>query len=118
MVYADALEQRGDPRSEYVRLESRFATLSRELATTEAALESSWVATVRRRYGVELVGTGPNRIVTIRAIRQVLGNGLYEAKQIIDRLDDASYSIASDLPLARAVDIRVLFGDAVTRLVS
>jgi uncharacterized protein (TIGR02996 family) len=118
MVYADALEQRGDPRSEYVRLEARFATLSRELAAREATLDAGWLAMVRRRYGVELVGAGPNQIVTIRAIRQVLGSGLYDAKRIMHGLDGAAYPIAADLPLARAVDIRVLFGNAVTQLVT
>lgn len=113
MVYADALEQRGDPRSEYVRLEARFVALSAALAG--AGVDGGWIAMVRRRYGVELAGAGPNLIATIRAVRQVLGVGLYEAKRIVETLD-RSHPIAADLPLERAVDVRVLFGDAETRL--
>jgi uncharacterized protein (TIGR02996 family) len=54
LVYADWLEERGDPRAEYLRLE---VELERQLARSqelEARLDPHWVRRVGRRRGGEI----------------------------------------------------------------
>ncbi len=83
-VYADWLEERGDPRGEYLRLEmllrggpARF----RELAD---ALDEPWLRAVTRHYRVVLVGVGSQMIMTIKVVRELTGMGLRDAKILVD----------------------------------
>jgi len=69
---ADWLEERGDPRGEYLRL---------ELAPV---IDENWLETVARRYDVQLREPGPNKIAVIKEVRAITGRGLKDAKDIVD----------------------------------
>ncbi|MGL4551008.1 MAG: ribosomal protein L7/L12 [Gemmataceae bacterium] len=78
-VYADWLEERGDPRAEYLRA---------ELAADEAALrrlrvEEEWAFRAGRRWDVVLRAYPPAlKIPVIKAIRESRHLGLMEAKKL------------------------------------
>jgi uncharacterized protein (TIGR02996 family) len=48
LVYADWLEERGDIRAEYLRLECQLSQIALRLAEIQAGLEPAWLADVRR----------------------------------------------------------------------
>ena len=53
LVYADWLEERGDPRGEYLRLEQQLAQLLPRLAQLQSQIDPTWLAAVRRRTEAE-----------------------------------------------------------------
>jgi len=111
-VYADWLEQRGDPRGEYVRLEALQYTLPRRLAELEATLDPAWLATVGRRYRVVLVKLTSNKIGIIKIVRGVTGFGLRDAMHLVESASERSPAvIAEDLDRAAADRVLQSFGE-------
>jgi uncharacterized protein (TIGR02996 family) len=96
-VYADWLEERGDPRAEYLRKEievagvaldgSRWPEVAGWLRDHVAAHDPAWVAAACPRYDVWLEGySHVKKIATIKAIRDLTGMGLAEAKNFSESL--------------------------------
>lgn len=83
-VYADWLEQRGDPRGEYVRLEQQLVRIPARLATLAESLPADWLDAIGRRYDIVLTASGTSKIMTIVALRSVTGLGLADAKDLVD----------------------------------
>jgi uncharacterized protein (TIGR02996 family) len=111
IVYADWLEQRGDPRGEYLRLEALQYRIPGRLAELEPMLEPAWLASVGRRYEVVLAEEPVNKITCIKVVREVTGRGLREAKDMVDAVRPGRPSvIASDLDRAAAERIVAAFG--------
>jgi uncharacterized protein (TIGR02996 family) len=111
-VYADWLEQRGDPRGEYVRLEALQYTLPRRLAELEATLDPAWLVTVGRRYRVVLVKLPANKIGIIKIVRGVTGFGLSDAMQLVESASERRPAvIAEDLDRAAADRVLRSFGE-------
>jgi uncharacterized protein (TIGR02996 family) len=48
LVYADWLDEQGDSRGEYLRLEHQLAQTAQRLAQLQSQLEPAWLAAVRR----------------------------------------------------------------------
>lgn len=84
-VYADWLDERGDPRGEYLRLELLQHELPARMAALAAALDEAWLAQVVRTCDLELVASGDRKISVIKSIREVTGLGLKDSKDIADR---------------------------------
>jgi uncharacterized protein (TIGR02996 family) len=82
-VYADWLEQRGDPRGEYLRLEAELARILHRMPALVELIDPLWVRTVSRRYAVRLNRMG-DKIATIKTVRQVTGCGLREAVDMVE----------------------------------
>jgi uncharacterized protein (TIGR02996 family) len=112
-VYADWLEEGGDVRAEYLRLEHLLRTIPRRLAQLREQLDPSWVASVSRSLCVVLVAYQPQRkIQTIKVIRDVTGLGLADAKNVSER--PLPKTIKGDLTLDEANRIADLFKDIAT----
>jgi uncharacterized protein (TIGR02996 family) len=88
LVYADWLEEQGDPKGEYLRLGCRLAELRR-------TIDPAWLAAVREsRFQVEEIPLRSGRAVSLRALRQFqVYEGLLEGlpttqlnQQIIEQL--------------------------------
>jgi len=85
LVYADWLEERGDVRGEYLRLEHQLEQISLRLAQLRAQIDPAWLATVSKRCQVVLVSFSPqDKISVIRLVREVTGLGLKEAKDLVE----------------------------------
>ncbi|HEU0033015.1 MAG TPA: ribosomal protein L7/L12 [Kofleriaceae bacterium] len=84
LVYADLLEQRGDPRGEYLRLELELARIPTRLDELARQIDPAWLAQVQRRYTLYLTRVGSSLIGTIKEVREVTGIGLKEAKDLVD----------------------------------
>ena len=67
LVYADWLEERADPRGEYLRLEVEARPIPTRLTELYRRLPAEWLAAVGRRFCVVLCGTTPNKIQAINA---------------------------------------------------
>jgi uncharacterized protein (TIGR02996 family) len=92
LVYADWLEEHGDDRrARYLRAELELAGLSEqapeyagreaELLALRGTIDAGWLARAGMRYDVCLLGYGPaKKIATIKALRELTGSGLLEAK--------------------------------------
>jgi uncharacterized protein (TIGR02996 family) len=83
-VYADWLEQRGDERGEYLRLEAQLHSIPMRLAVLRPTIDRTWLEQIERRFDVVLVTTGENKIGVIKAVREVSGIGLRDAKDLVD----------------------------------
>jgi uncharacterized protein (TIGR02996 family) len=88
LVYADWLEEHGDPKGEYLRVSCRLAEL-------RGTIDPAWLAAVREgRFQVEEICLRSGRAVSLRALRQFrVYEGLLEGlpttqlnQQIIDEL--------------------------------
>src|SRR5262245_32841082 len=53
LIYADWLDERGDVRAEYLRLEHQLSRLPHRLAELHTQIDPAWLAAVRRRREVE-----------------------------------------------------------------
>jgi uncharacterized protein (TIGR02996 family) len=83
MVYADWLEQQGDLRGEYLRLEVQLRRIPPRLAELVRRISPSWLTQVGLRYRVVLIES-PNAIATIKLIRGITQLGLKDAKDLFD----------------------------------
>jgi uncharacterized protein (TIGR02996 family) len=91
LVYADWLEERGDPRAAYVRADAALATIwpederwlpaARALTPLALAFDRDWLLAVSTPYEVSLAGYEPtSKILAIKLIRELTGLGLADAK--------------------------------------
>ncbi|MGL4551009.1 MAG: ribosomal protein L7/L12 [Gemmataceae bacterium] len=139
MVYADWLEERGDPRAAFLRAEAALTELSdgdgawfdAAAAVPRDGIHAAWAAAVGPRWELWLRRYVPVRkIHAIKVIRELTGCGLAEAKHLsedpppvrlqggyssIDALCAARFlSEACDLPAAEAVELRRAAGPPFT----
>jgi uncharacterized protein (TIGR02996 family) len=82
-VYADWLEERGDARGEYLRLEIMAARGPQRLAELATRIDPRWLREVGRRYRLVLE-EARNKIAAIKMIREITGFGLKDAKDLVD----------------------------------
>jgi uncharacterized protein (TIGR02996 family) len=93
LVYADWLEERNDPRAEYLRLEVQLEKITPRIRDLVGTLDGAWLNEVTRKVDLVLIGARPNIIMTIRAIRTVTGFGLKEAKDMAEIADTRPIAI-------------------------
>jgi uncharacterized protein (TIGR02996 family) len=91
-VYADFLDERGDPRGEYLRLEQQAHVLPARLAELAATLDRPWVEKVSRGYELVLLDAGTQKIMCIKIVREITGLGLKDSKDIIDAASSSTIS--------------------------
>jgi uncharacterized protein (TIGR02996 family) len=85
LVYADWLEDRGDVRGEYLRLEHQLAQVPLRMAQLREQIDPAWLASVSKRLQVVLVSFPPElKVMVIRLVREVTGLGLKEAKDLVE----------------------------------
>src|SRR5262249_37671575 len=99
LVYADWLEERGDPRAEFVRLGAQAAQMQARMRQLEEGFSPEWVASVREgRARPEEIKLRSGRSVSLRRLDQhsvyeVLFEGLPPTQlnqEIIEQIvDDA-----------------------------
>ncbi len=97
LVYADWLEEQGDPRARYLRMElelarmdeddPRYAAREAELQLCRVPLEPLWVHEVGRAYDLFLLGYDSSRkIMVIKLLRELTAIGIAEAKGLAESL--------------------------------
>lgn len=98
LVYADWLEERGDPRGEYLRIELQLNELPARLAALNGTIDRAWLDRVARVHDIVLFATGPDKIAVIKAVRQLSGLGLKESKDLVESVTpEAPRRIASNV---------------------
>jgi uncharacterized protein (TIGR02996 family) len=96
-VYADWLDEQGDSRGEYLRLEMELAGLGDDdprqaemearCRSLRAGLSSEWLDLAGKRFAVWLVSYPAGfKIAAIKVIRELTGIGLKEAKDLSEAL--------------------------------
>jgi uncharacterized protein (TIGR02996 family) len=71
LVYADWLDERGDPRGEYLRLDYQLAQARGRLEQLQTQLDPAWLTAVRRRgRSVGVVRVGDGRDASVDSIHQ------------------------------------------------
>lgn len=95
LIYADWLEQQGDIRAEYLRLEVQRRRIPRRLAQLEQIVRPSWRASVDLRCRILLISTR-NTIKTLMAIREATGLGLKEAIELDSEARITGYAVIRD----------------------
>ena len=93
-IYADWLEERGDARAEFLRLEAqldsvdddspRRTELLKRLIDCVRTTDPHWLAIVCRRYDVVLKRVGKGHLDLIKHIRKTRGFPLLKAKQLVE----------------------------------
>jgi uncharacterized protein (TIGR02996 family) len=84
-VYADWLEERGDVRAKYLRLETMMWSLPSQITDLRQQLDAAWLRAVTRSIDVYLVSCQPtHKIQTIKFVRGVTGLGLKDAKDFVE----------------------------------
>lgn len=97
LIYADWLEDRGDPRAAYLRAEVDLARMEPgtpeyhegelRLVAAREGLSADWVASACRVYDLVLWGyPAGSKIAVIKSIRELTRCGLAEAKEISESL--------------------------------
>jgi len=101
LVYADWLEERGDPRARYLRLECQLlqipamiqllqaqaAEIPGQLTQLQQQLDPHWLARLSPAWSVTLRGYEfQKKIMVIKLIREVTNCGLAEAKDLSEKL--------------------------------
>jgi uncharacterized protein (TIGR02996 family) len=107
-IYADWLEERGDPRGEYLRLEAQLHRIPPRLESLSAAIDPAWLESVARLYDVWLDGAGPNKIAVIKEIRTHTGLGLKDTVDIVN-LFPKPQLIRHRIPRGQAADVLARF---------
>jgi large subunit ribosomal protein L7/L12 len=111
-VYADWLEERGDERGEYLRLEAQLHSIPVRLAVLRASVDPVWLVQVERRFDVVLVTMGSNKISVIKAVREASNIGLKDAKDFVEAVRPGAPGIVCrDLEYDAAHQIARLFND-------
>jgi uncharacterized protein (TIGR02996 family) len=115
LIYADWLEERGDIRAEYLRLECQLKSIPARLAQLRERIDPAWLAAVSKRWKVVLVSFPPERkIYMIKVVREVTGRGLREA---VDLVESSPSTVMDNLLIADAEAIAKKFkGIAVVSL--
>jgi uncharacterized protein (TIGR02996 family) len=87
LAYADWLEERGDIRAEFLRLEVQLPKILARLNELRQQIDPAWQLRVGKKRNVVLVSYPPYlKINTIKIIREVTGLGLKEAKDLSEAL--------------------------------
>jgi uncharacterized protein (TIGR02996 family) len=103
-VYADWLEERGDPRAEYLRLEIQLRRTLARLKKLREQLDPTWLLLVSNKCNVVLVSfPHPQKIIVIRLVREVTGMGLKEAKDLVEA---APAVVVKTVPREQAIQIQ------------
>jgi large subunit ribosomal protein L7/L12 len=111
-VYADWLEERGDERGEYLRLEAQLHSIPVRLAVLRASVDPAWLRQVERRFDVLLVSMGAHKISVIKAVREAASIGLKDAKDFVEAVRPGGPGIVcGDLEYEAANRIARLFKD-------
>jgi large subunit ribosomal protein L7/L12 len=111
-IYADWLEERGDERGEYLRLEAQLHSIPQRLAVLRATVDPSWLQQVERRFDVLLVAMGPSKISVIKSVREAAGIGLKDAKDFVEAVRPGGPGVVCrDLEYEAANRIARLFKD-------
>ncbi len=114
LVYADWLDERGDIRGEYLRLEHelaqiplRLAELRQRIPQVRQQIDPAWVAAVSKRHQVVLVSFSPwQKIALIKRILDIRPMGVKEAKDFVE----TRFGIIKDgLTLLEAEHLPALF---------
>jgi uncharacterized protein (TIGR02996 family) len=107
LVYADWLEEQGDIRGEYLRLEHQLRTIPARLEELRARIDPGWLGRVGARRRLVLVSYDlSQKIAVIRLIREITGMGLAEAKALSEAQRPA---IKDGLALAEARQLAARF---------
>jgi uncharacterized protein (TIGR02996 family) len=96
LVYADWLEERGDPRAEYLRLVAELAAragsqrpsaeLRARLRDLSETIGRDWREAVGGRFDLVLISVRPGQVVpTIAVLREMVGCGIPEAMRLVER---------------------------------
>jgi uncharacterized protein (TIGR02996 family) len=110
LVYADWLDEHGDSRGEFLRLQHQLATVLERIQHLQTSVERDWLNAVGIRRDLVLNRFEPNnRIALIKLIRLHTGKMLEETRSLVMGLLPAV--IQSDLPLERALSAANLRGD-------
>ncbi len=103
MVYADWLDDHGDPRGQYLRLESQLHSIPAQLAALAPTIDPAWLDRVSRYYDVVLVAAGTSKIMAVKGIRAATKLGLKDSVDLLDRLaPDHPVYLARDVERAEA----------------
>lgn len=65
-------------------IEDKFGVSAAPAAVAAAAPASAEVAEEQTQFDVHLSAVGPNKVSVIKAVRQITGLGLKEAKEMVD----------------------------------
>jgi uncharacterized protein (TIGR02996 family) len=104
LVYADWLEERGDSRAEFIRLQQQLADVLARLQHVRAGLDAKWVQAIEIRRDVVIHSVeADRRPVIVKLIRLHSGYSLEQARDVLACLPSA---VLKDLPLERAERIR------------
>jgi uncharacterized protein (TIGR02996 family) len=107
LVYADWLEERGDIRGEYLRLEHQLAQAPLRLAQLRAQIDHAWLAAVSKRRKVVLVSFPRERkLHVIKLVREITGLGL---KEVVDLVAAGRSTIQKDLTIEEAEQLAKRF---------
>lgn len=90
LVYADWLEERGDPRANYLRLEVEFCetelqsekyySLAEKLVGLTKEFDEEWLERVGIRFDVMILSWGKSKIEAVRVVKIVSSLPLMQAK--------------------------------------
>jgi uncharacterized protein (TIGR02996 family) len=110
-VYADWLEERGDPRGEFLRLQMQLTTLPERLSELAHRIDPAWMKLVSGTYRVTLSdAVTSNKIGLIKLVREVTGLGLKDAKDLVERAAAGTPQMIADaVDLDRARELVALF---------
>jgi uncharacterized protein (TIGR02996 family) len=106
-VYADWLDEQGDLRGEYLRLEQQLRDIPSRLATLAAGLDHAWILRVTREVDVVLVAAGRQLIMVIKLLREHSAIGLAEAKAKVDFVSETSPQMVKERISAAEADVIV-----------
>jgi uncharacterized protein (TIGR02996 family) len=95
-IYADWLEERGDPRGEYLRLDMQLVSLPARLADLIARIDPQWIHAVDGRCSITITAIGPNKIAAIKTVREITGLGLKDAKDLVESVSPMHPVILKD----------------------
>jgi uncharacterized protein (TIGR02996 family) len=95
-IYADWLEERGDPRGEYLRLDMQLVSLPARLADLIARIDPQWIHAVDGRCSITITAIGPNKIAAIKTVREITGLGLKDAKDLVESVSPTHRVILKD----------------------
>jgi uncharacterized protein (TIGR02996 family) len=105
-IYADWLEERGDPRGEYLRLDMQLVTLPARLSELVTQIDPAWMHAVNGRFCITITAVGPNKINAIKIVREVTGLGLKDAKDLVESVSATKPVILkNEIELDEARDI-------------
>ena len=65
-------------------IEEKFGVSAAAMAAPAAAGPAAAVAEEKTEFTVQLMETGPNKVQVIKAVREITGLGLKEAKDLVD----------------------------------